>query len=143
MKNGTRHSLARITLRWMIRECSIEHTGIIFDAYMVNQVGLDIESIYVAPKPLSSANLRLLAPEASPPPKWAFEGEDKEELTDALSPIYDQLEKHPYWQPMEWVHRKFPHSRRRLVTHTVPKGFNKKDDDDVDGSGKSGSGELV
>jgi hypothetical protein len=109
VKNSTRHSLARITLRWMIRECFVEHTGIIFDACMVSQVGLDIESIYVAPKPLSSTNLRLLSPEASPPPpKWVFEGEAQEELSDALSPIYDQLEKHPYWQPMEFAHRKFP-----------------------------------
>ena len=116
----------------MIRECFIEHTGIIFDARMINQVGLDTDSIYKAPKPLSSSGLRLPPPEGfsltstitapirwiwnklpqvrTPPPPlpWVFAGEDKEELADALSPIYDQLEKHPYWQPMEWVYRKFP-----------------------------------
>jgi len=41
--NGTRHSLARIPLRWMIRECFRTKTGIIFDAHMLkHEVGLDV-----------------------------------------------------------------------------------------------------
>ena len=43
MKNSERHSLARITLRWMIRECFETGTGIIFDVHMLqHEVGLDI-----------------------------------------------------------------------------------------------------
>ena len=43
MKNTERHSLARITLRWMIRECFETGTGIIFDVHMLqHEAGLDI-----------------------------------------------------------------------------------------------------
>jgi len=43
VKNSERHSLARITLRWMIRECFETGTGIIFDVHMLqHEVGLDI-----------------------------------------------------------------------------------------------------
>ena len=143
VKNGTRHSLARIPLRWMIRECFKAHTGIIFDAHMLrNEVGLDINSIDKAPKPLSSTGSRLSEPDSTeierfsftsalsspfrwvwskvpqirtpgppPPPKaqheWEFEGEAEEELHDALSPIYDQLEKYTHWQVMEKLPCKF------------------------------------
>ena len=145
LMSDIRHSLARIPLRWMIRECFIEHTGIIFDAHMVNQVGLDIKSIHEEPKPLSSANLHLPAPEGSPRslPKWVFEVEAQEELSDASSPIYDPLRLSLYWNPLEWVHRKFLprvllHRRRGI--HTVPQEFTKKDDDD---SGKSRGSQLV
>ena len=145
MKNGTRHTLARIPLRWMIRECFIEQTGIIFDERMINQVGLDINSIYKAPEALSSAGHRLPVPERftwttpirglwnmmpqiftpPPPPKWVFKGEAQEELEDALSPIYDQLAMHLYWAPVEWIYRKSPprvHPCRRRGTHTLSKG---------------------
>ncbi|KAL4252473.1 hypothetical protein ABKN59_002784 [Abortiporus biennis] len=40
--NGTRYSLARIPLRWMIRECFKCDTGIIFDAALLQQAGLRI-----------------------------------------------------------------------------------------------------
>ena len=40
--NGTRNSLARIPLRWMIRECFKCDTGIIFDAAQLQQAGLRI-----------------------------------------------------------------------------------------------------
>ena len=117
----------------MIRECFIKQTGIIFDERMVNQVGLDINSIYKAPEALSSAGHPLPVPKSfsltstitaparwawnkvpqirTPPPrpKWVFKGEAQEELEDALSPIYDQLAMHLYWKPVEWIYRKFPH----------------------------------
>jgi len=55
VKNGERYTLARIPLRWMIRECFRVDTGIIFDAHMLmHEVGLDIDSITEAPEPLSS-----------------------------------------------------------------------------------------
>ena len=140
MEGGTRFSLARIPLRWMIRECFIKQTGIIFDEHMINQVGLDINSIDKAPKPLPSSGLRLSVPTDSsltsvitspvrwawnkvpriltppPPPGWVFAGEAQEELNDALSPIHDELEKHANWRPVEWYYCKFPpqaHPRRR------------------------------
>jgi len=60
VKNGERHSLARIPLRWMIRECFKVNTGIIFDAHMLkHEVGLDIDSITKAPEPLLPATRHL------------------------------------------------------------------------------------
>jgi hypothetical protein len=164
VKNGTRHSLARIPLRWMIRECFKAHTGIIFDAHMLkHELGLDIESIYQAPKPLSSTNSRLSKPDGteivrssltsalvspfrwilktsilgpplrwvwsklpqlrkSQPPytphAWKFEGEDQEELDDALSPIYDQLKyRAARWQFMEVFSRN--NGLGRIVDHRL------------------------
>jgi len=144
--NGTRHSLARIPLRWMIRECFKVNTGIIFDAHMLmHEVGLDIGSITKAPNPLRPTELQLTRANSaelrgfsfrkvpvavvsglgSPfrwvwgklsnlrhhdSPKFTLEpqrpislGEAQEELEDALSPIYDQLNKHTYWKVMEWI----------------------------------------
>ena len=46
MKNDTRNSLARIPLRWMIRECFKLDIGILFDMDMLeNEVGLDTSPI--------------------------------------------------------------------------------------------------
>lgn len=42
VKNDTPHALARIPLRWMVRECFRCHTGIMFDAVMLQQIGLTI-----------------------------------------------------------------------------------------------------
>jgi len=36
-------------------------------------------------------------------PRFVYEGEAEEELQDALSPIYDQLDVHWYWRVMEWI----------------------------------------
>jgi hypothetical protein len=148
VQNGTRNSLARIPLRWMIRECFKVDCGIIFDGHMLkHEVGLDIGSILQAPHPLSpeshhldkpgstemkgfslahlpiailstcatpfrwawgkAKNLRLHKPPRvafSPDlPRFVYEGEDQEELKDALSPIYDQLDAHMSWKIMEWI----------------------------------------
>jgi hypothetical protein len=63
VKNGERHSLARIPLRWMVRECFKTDTGIIFDAHMLmHEVGLDIDSVLKVPPLLSSENLHLSRP---------------------------------------------------------------------------------
>lgn len=40
--NDTPHALARIPLRWMIRECFKCNTGIVFDAVMLQQIGLNL-----------------------------------------------------------------------------------------------------
>ena len=54
VQNGTRNSLARIPLRWMVRECFKVDTGIIFDGHMLkHEIGLDVDSISQAPNPLS------------------------------------------------------------------------------------------
>ena len=68
MENGTRHSLARIPLRWMIRECFDLNVGIIFDAHMLkNKVGLDIESDPKAPEALLPTTHKLTKPDSTEP----------------------------------------------------------------------------
>ena len=65
MVNGERHTLARVPLRWMIREClKLNDVGIIFDAHMLKHVvGLDLESIPKAPSPLSGETHHLTSPD--------------------------------------------------------------------------------
>ena len=63
VRNGERNSLARIPLRWMIRECFKNNSDIIFDAHMLkNEVGLDandVDSIIKAPDPLPAETYHL------------------------------------------------------------------------------------
>jgi len=148
VKNGQRHSLARIPLRWMIREIFKLNIGIIFDAHMLkHEVGLDTDSIFDAPEALVPSTITLVGPNGgelegfslrhipvaiisglgapfrwvwgklsslrlhnTPKPpfsleheRFVYKGEDQEELNDALSPVYDQLNKHTYWKVMEWI----------------------------------------
>ncbi|KAF7797946.1 hypothetical protein EIP86_009153 [Pleurotus ostreatoroseus] len=51
--NDTPHNLARIPLRWMIRECFLANTGIRFHTDLLRNVGLDPASLYpvVRPRP--------------------------------------------------------------------------------------------
>ncbi|KAJ8522566.1 hypothetical protein ONZ45_g886 [Pleurotus djamor] len=53
VSNKTRHSLARISLRWMVRECFKTNTGIMFDTERLKNIGLDPTTLYpfVTPRP--------------------------------------------------------------------------------------------
>ncbi|KAI0785595.1 hypothetical protein C8Q75DRAFT_794543 [Abortiporus biennis] len=53
VRNGERHTLARISLRWMIRQCFQAQTGIRFHASLLKKVGLDPLSLYphILPRP--------------------------------------------------------------------------------------------
>ena len=63
VRNGERNSLARIPLRWMVRECFKCNSGIIFDAHMLNhEIGLDINSIFKAPDPMAPETHHLDTP---------------------------------------------------------------------------------
>ena len=46
MPNETRHVLSRIPLRWMIRQCFVCNTGILFDTTALAEVGIDIPTIW-------------------------------------------------------------------------------------------------
>ncbi|THU90421.1 hypothetical protein K435DRAFT_841466 [Dendrothele bispora CBS 962.96] len=70
VKNFTRHSLARISLRWMVRECFKTKTGIMFDSNRLRKIGLDPSSLYpmVLPRPAPIAvdkdtRIRTIPPE--------------------------------------------------------------------------------
>jgi hypothetical protein len=124
VRNDERHSLARIPLRWMIRECFKANTGIIFDAHMLkHNAGMDIDAITEAPKQeVPPSPIPLDTPEYKLNPWWkkvgrtlafwnptddpkakprVFIGAANEELKDAYSPIYDQLDINPLWNVLE------------------------------------------
>ena len=116
MENGTPSTLARIPLRWMIRECFKAKTGIMFMTDALRSVGLDPASLYPtvqtrpAPIPIGQARIqtipsraeRRLGAQAERDPNSddtvplltdtpSHKTEEECELDDALSPIYDQL----------------------------------------------------
>ena len=51
MSNTSRHNLARIPLRWMIRQCFLTNTGIRFHAELLKEVGLDPRTLWPHAKP--------------------------------------------------------------------------------------------
>ncbi|KAK7062837.1 hypothetical protein VNI00_000332 [Paramarasmius palmivorus] len=71
VKNNTRHSLARISLRWMIRECFKTNTGIMFDSYRLRDIGLDPTTLYpfVTPRPSALSGQSSVVRTATPPKK--------------------------------------------------------------------------
>ncbi|KAJ3532306.1 hypothetical protein NMY22_g7794 [Coprinellus aureogranulatus] len=115
VSNATQHSLARIPLRWMIRECFKRETGIMFQVDELRRIGLDPESLYpiVSPRPppLSpeSANFIERIPKVQPSifaqdedansedDSYLTMSEEGHELRDALSPKYDQLAMKKTW----------------------------------------------
>ncbi|KAH9077525.1 hypothetical protein EDB83DRAFT_2344138 [Lactarius deliciosus] len=125
--NGTRNSLARIPLRWMIRECFRAKTGIQFFRESFKDIGLDPETLLdpqlYAPRPpaltqsaAQVARVRGSAHVTEPtdgtltdltpaPPTAAatFKTEEDEELVDALSPIYDELKISKTWWILEVI----------------------------------------
>jgi hypothetical protein len=93
--NDTRNSLARIPLRWMIRQCFILQTGIMFHKEMMKTIGVNPDTLWpvVLPRPpmMTTVVNEITAPAV-------FVDEQREDLLDALSPIYDQLKKvKPWW----------------------------------------------
>ena len=126
VENGTRHSLARIPLRWMIRQCFLLETGILFHREMFKNIGLDPATLYpiVKPRPPPVSTIASTAaatprhsvlPSASTT-RTLFEGgeycdfvnEEEEDLADALSPVYDQLKLARYW----WILEVLPQTLR-------------------------------
>ncbi|KAF5372302.1 hypothetical protein D9615_009237 [Tricholomella constricta] len=116
--NGTPHTLARIPLRWMIRECFKADTGIMFISECLRNVGLDPASLYPyvhqRPPPLPTTGAQIQHIPSSTTPKlqnfadvddlvevsrsWS---EEEHELLDAMSPIYDQLSLAWFWWTLE------------------------------------------
>ncbi|KAJ7506925.1 hypothetical protein B0H11DRAFT_1973404 [Mycena galericulata] len=139
--NDTRHSLARIPLRWMIRECFKADTGMLFDPVRLQELGLDPATLYPfvlprpPPLPVGDAKIESLpkrkswlrrlisrkktldftvSPELEDhsPEKPAHGMEEEEDLKDALSPIYDQLKLSPFWWILEVIPMNFRYQKR-------------------------------
>ncbi|KAK0484101.1 hypothetical protein EDD18DRAFT_1361944 [Armillaria luteobubalina] len=135
VQNSTRYSLSRIPLRWMVRECFKAETGIMFDSERLRLIGLDPATLYppVAPRPPAVSVASLVIPKGErkppllqrvlsmfrrhpPPVSDAQESsiedppigtEEEEELRDALSLIYDQLNISKSWWILELIPLEF------------------------------------
>jgi uncharacterized protein (DUF2235 family) len=131
VSNKTRHSLARIPLRWMIRECFKTKTGIMFESAGLREVGMDPATLYpyvqARPPPREiKPEHKIRDPPAKPIPirlhttffknghtkshdhhkhnRTPFLGsEEDEELEDVLSPVYDQLNIKKAWWILEII----------------------------------------
>ncbi|KAG6812472.1 hypothetical protein H0H87_009783, partial [Tephrocybe sp. NHM501043] len=121
--NGTPHTLARIALRWMIRECFKAESGIIFTSDGLRGVGLDPATLYPyvqkRPPPLVVGGLQIQSiPSSNSQVLQNYAGdetlvevtksEEEHELLDALSPIYDQLSLAWFWWILELLPIKQP-----------------------------------
>ncbi|KAG6884358.1 hypothetical protein C0993_011826 [Termitomyces sp. T159_Od127] len=123
VENGTPHTLARIPLWWMIRECIKAKSGIIVVSDGLRRVGLDPASLYPCvqkrPPSLSAGDLYIQNIPTTIPTAirqkiqlslgvdsliQISKSEEEHELLDALSPIYDQLYVVPIW----WILKLFP-----------------------------------
>jgi hypothetical protein len=138
--NGTPSTLARIPLRWMIRECFKTKTGIMFHTDGLREIGLDPARLYpaVLPRPpalpVGSAKICRMPSDAEAAAAVAAataaasaaaagaqgvaggpEGpmvEEVFELKDALSPVYDQLALAPAWWILEVLVMKYRYQKK-------------------------------
>lgn len=120
VKNEVRNSLARISLRWMVRECFKIGTGILFDRKMFKYIGMDPESVWPEvktrpppvhefsgmPPPSTRPFLTLPGDNGAPVEDNSFVSEEEEDLADAKSDINDMLEIAKSWWIMELVPQK-------------------------------------
>lgn len=124
VKNKTRNSLARIPLRWMIRQCFIADTGIMFHKDTLFKVGLDPATLYpdvhLPRPPMIFQDPKIHTIPVPEPAELkddrkavvytdgdSFVNEEEEDLADALCPMYDQLKLAKFWWILEWLPQKF------------------------------------
>ncbi|KAI9511887.1 hypothetical protein F5148DRAFT_1167136 [Russula earlei] len=103
--NGTRNSLARIPLRWMIRQCFLANTGIQFYREVpppLKATASAIAELRASAHAAEPTDVTLTDQvQASPTASSTFRTEEDEELEDALSPIYDELQLSKAWWILE------------------------------------------
>ncbi|KAI9566395.1 hypothetical protein HD554DRAFT_2117826 [Boletus coccyginus] len=119
--NGTRNSLARIPLRWMIRQCFLANTGIMFHRSMFKQIGMDDAMLYphVVERPPPIFETRSLprtsdsmkAYSVPSPQDGTFVNEEQEDLADAVCPLHDQLKLKWWWWILEAIPQKLHYQR--------------------------------
>ncbi|KAG6878487.1 hypothetical protein C0992_008001 [Termitomyces sp. T32_za158] len=119
VRNEVRNSLARIPLRWMVRQCFLLKTGIIFYKEMFKVIGMNPDSVYPVvqsrPPPVT-----VLSTPHNAEVKYLpvigenhllvdisdFVSEEEEDLADALSPINDMLRNAKTWWLLEYIPQK-------------------------------------
>jgi hypothetical protein len=135
--NNTPNALSRITLRWMIRQCFLANTGIMFDKTMMHEIGMNADALYprVLPRPPMIHSNEPIRPqvitlEESHGVKIAAldkpTDEEEEDVKDALSPIYDQLTLAPSWWVLEIIPTKLKvqmeHGIKRAIRSNLGRG---------------------
>ncbi|KAJ1304274.1 hypothetical protein OPQ81_005434 [Rhizoctonia solani] len=138
VSNDTPHNLARIPLRWMIRECFLNNTGILFHSAELEEIGLSPASLWPVvkiPTPVSdghkpqstdttlvngadstssTTNINGTGTETANitlvPPEPIKLGSE-EDAKDALEPIYDQLSIAKWWWILELLPMKQKYQR--------------------------------
>ncbi|KAG6827102.1 hypothetical protein H0H92_013214 [Tricholoma furcatifolium] len=119
VRNEIRNALARIPLRWMVRQCFLLKTGILFHKEMFNVIGMDPDSLYPVVKPRPPPVTHLTHPH-NPEVKYLpvvgtsrvlvdvsdFVSEEEEDLADALSAINDMLKIKKAWWILECIPQK-------------------------------------
>ena len=122
--NGVKPCLARIPMRWMIRECFKTNSGILFHAESLKEIGLDPATLHpvVLPRPPPiTINPTALQPHEfiQPIPKSTPHKKDDDDDTpkapephiteeeadfrDALAPLYDELRLSWTWWILEII----------------------------------------
>ncbi|KAF8597982.1 hypothetical protein BDV93DRAFT_478920 [Ceratobasidium sp. AG-I] len=127
--NETPHHLARIPLRWMIRECFTNNTGILFHSAELEELGLSPDALWpvvktpilptediagsygrVASKNLATETLPNNVARSAKNPFLV--SSQSEEAEDALSPIYDKLSLSRWWRILEVLQTRRRHNWR-------------------------------
>ncbi|TFK63857.1 hypothetical protein BDN72DRAFT_902059 [Pluteus cervinus] len=119
VSNHAQRSLARIPLRWMVRECFKTKSGIMFNTDRLKAIGLDpknLDPVKPRPPPLSVNHPNLsthVIPELDSDIKSAdidilvhdpkLQTEEGQDLLDALCPSYDQLSLTRSWWTLEYI----------------------------------------
>lgn len=131
-KNGTRHTLARISLRWMVRQCFLLKTGILFHSTKFPEIGMNPDTLYpiVLPRPPAipytphTLATRYVKPinfaldyKDTVPIRDPFINEEEEDLLDSLAPIYDQLRMAKFWWVLELLptHQRYQNAKDQWV----------------------------
>ncbi|THH07713.1 hypothetical protein EW145_g3192 [Phellinidium pouzarii] len=106
ISNFNANSLARISLRWMVRECIRANTGILFEENRLRVLVLDSSLVSLSPTTLPQTFLAeehvLDLGEEVQAPKGSSVVPEME-TRDAYSPIHDQLELSRRWWPFEYL----------------------------------------
>ncbi|KAJ7696741.1 hypothetical protein B0H17DRAFT_391005 [Mycena rosella] len=111
LPNGARNSLARIPIRWMIRQCFLLETGILFHRDMLRLVGIDPSTLSpdVLPRPpplLKTPKESQRSAATAMSSLIDFRSEEEEDLADALTPIHDELKRVKLWWILEIIPQK-------------------------------------
>ncbi|TFK66192.1 hypothetical protein BDN72DRAFT_871607 [Pluteus cervinus] len=118
VKNEVRNNLARIPLRWMIRQCFKLNTGIMFHREAFKQVGMDPTTLwpklmerpppvtFLASSPQSGHISEISTGTTRTLTENGFPNEEEEDYLDATSPVNDMLKISKSWWFLELIPQK-------------------------------------